>query len=181
MGNGIGKLYDEILDAFGSIQRPSATEMIHPRFRMASSSGNQSQEATMIDRVLGHLRWQGVRWKDFDWEDELIQGPSAPAEYAQSVFNCLSDSGVAYYTPSVMLIVISEGLDAEILFQWLLDRLDPDWVGSDVVESTFGRWGMPQVDTLLRFLEWALANFKCQSYDGQGDAVLKYWKAKGRW
>jgi hypothetical protein len=178
METGIEELFDDLMVAFRDTEKPSVRELVDPRVRAEGASARRSPEEILIERWLGPMEWHDIEWEYFAWDDELIQGPTAPADYACAVFNALSNPGASYFAPSVMLIVISEGSIAEGILNWLVDRLDPEWVGLDWVEEAFGSWSLSQVDVLVRFLDWALAISRNRSYDEQDHNVLKFWKER---
>ena len=59
-----------------------------------------------------------------------------------------------------------------------LDRLDPDCWGKEAVERSFGHWNGDQIDTSLRFLEWAFKEFSDCPYAQQYQAVRSFWEIR---
>jgi hypothetical protein len=166
-------LYTAILEVFADIERPQPHQIVHPFFLDGGVAF--IAEANLAVDLITNFDWHEIQLRTLHLAEELCPGRHRAAQSAQSFFELLSNFGIAYFTPAAMLIVLAEGRAAEPLFQGILDKIDPDWVGPDEVQAAFAQWDKGKISVLLRFVDWGCSEFLCRSYEGQDRNVRKHW------
>jgi hypothetical protein len=170
-------LRSAVLRTFSATHRPLAAEMLDPDHL---SEYGQRDYGSCLHRVLTQYDWREVQLANFRVDDDPppFSTEIEQAEWARSVFELLSRKGISYYAPAVMLMILSDEETTIPLLIWLFERLDPDCDGKEKIEETFGHWSRDQVDTTIRFLDWALNEFPSSIWDEQFQAALSYWNAR---
>jgi hypothetical protein len=166
-----------VLQAFRDAHHPSAAEMLNPDHLAQYGPRNYG---ACLHRVLTRYQWQEVQLANFHVGEDPppFSDEYERAEWAKGVFELLSRKGVGYYLPAVMLIILSDQDTAIPLLIWLFERLDPDCDGEGSVEEAFGHWNAEQIDSTIRFLDWALEEFPNPVMEEQFKAVRLYWYAR---
>jgi hypothetical protein len=161
--------------------RPAHREMFRSSGADPDGPWDRHEYDGCLQNVLVQYHWLDVQLDNFRVDDDCLffKDREEQAEWAAGVCDLLSDAGIGYYAPAVILIVLEEGAAARPLLEWLVGQLDPEWVGENPVEKSFGRWNANQIDVLLEFLDWAFREIPCGWYDGQPQAVRLYWERAG--